>query len=194
VAQSHTLDSTRSSAAKFDAIEIAGKDRRQVINLHYSFTLETEARQQFIDVTDNVLSFVAESGMDSGSVSVYSQHTSCCVIIQEESEDVTYYNVQFLLQDTLNVLSALVPPTRHEGQYLHPGPIHIENAAKLRGEKPEWGLNTDGHILSSILGRSETVPVIDHKLMLGEFGRIYFGDLDSVRARTRTLRVHVFGE
>jgi thiamine phosphate synthase YjbQ (UPF0047 family) len=165
-----------------------------VINQHYSLTLETEARQQFIDVTGEVVRIVAESGIDSGSVSVYSQHTSCCVIIQEESEDVTYYNVQFLLQDTMNVLGAVAPPTRHEGQYLHPGPIHIENAARLRGEKPEWGLNTDGHILSSILGRSETVPVIDGKLVLGEFGRIYFGDLDSVRARTRTVRVHVFGE
>lgn len=165
-----------------------------MINRHFSFTVETEARQQFIDVTDEVVKIVAEAGIDSGSVSIYSQHTSCCVIIQEESEDVTYYNVQYILQDTLNVLGAIVPPSRHEGQYLHPGPIHIANAAKLRGEKPEWGLNTDGHILSSILGRSETVPVIDHMLMLGEFGRIYFGDLDSVRARTRTVRVHVFGE
>jgi thiamine phosphate synthase YjbQ (UPF0047 family) len=194
VSQSHTLDSTRPFAAVFDAIEIAGKDRRQVINQHYSLTLETEARQQFIDLTDDVIRIVTDSGVGSGSVSVYSQHTSCCVIIQEESEDVTYYNVQFLLQDTLNVLGAVVPPTRYEGQYLHPGPIHIENAATRRGEKPEWGLNTDGHILSSILGRSETVPVIDRKLMLGEFGRIYFGDLDSVRTRTRTVRVHVFGE
>ena len=87
-----------------------------MINKHYAFTLETEARQQFIDVTDNVLRIVDESGLDSGSISVYSQHTSCCVIIQEESEDVTYYNVQFLLQDTLNVLGVVVPPTRHEGQ------------------------------------------------------------------------------
>jgi secondary thiamine-phosphate synthase enzyme len=194
VAHSHTLDSTRPSTAVFDAIGIAGRTDAQVINRHYTFIVETEARQQFIDVTDDVLRVVAESGVDSGSVSVYSQHTSCCVIIQEESEDVTYYNVQFILQDTLNVLGVVVPPTRHEGQYLHPGPIHIKNAARLRGEKPEWGLNTDGHILSSILGRSETLPVIDGKLILGEFGRIYFGDLDSVRARTRTVRVHVFGE
>src|SRR5580693_1057678 len=84
---------------------------------------------------------------------------------------------------TLNAFAKIAAPVRHEGQYLHPGPIHIANAARLRNEKPEWGLNTDGHIISSILGRSETIPVVDKQLILGEFGRIYFADLDSVRER-----------
>ena len=94
-----------------------------------------------------------------GLAVAYSQHTSCCVLLQEESEDATYYGTQYILQDTLNVLAKIAPPTRHENQYLHPGPIHIRNAAELRDELPEWGLNTDGHIIASILGRSETVPV-----------------------------------
>jgi thiamine phosphate synthase YjbQ (UPF0047 family) len=75
---------------------------------------------------------------------------------------------------------------------VHPGPIHIANATRLRNEKPEWGLNTDGHIISSILGRSETIPVVDKQL--GEFGRIYFADLDSVRERTRIVRITIRGE
>jgi thiamine phosphate synthase YjbQ (UPF0047 family) len=125
---------------------------------------------------------------------VFTQHTSCCVLIQEESEDVTYWDVQYILQDTLDALQKLVPPTRHEGQYLHPGPIHIRNAAELRGEKPAWGLNTDAHIIGSLLGRSQVVPVRDGALMLGEFGRLYFGDLDSTRPRTRQVGVHLLGE
>jgi secondary thiamine-phosphate synthase enzyme len=165
-----------------------------VINSHATFTLETKARQQFLDVTDRVTEIVRAADMAEGIVVVYSQHTSCCVLIQEESEDTTYWGTQLVLQDTLNVLAKIAPPTRHEGQYLHPGPIHIENAARLRDERPEWGLNTDGHIISSLLGRSETVPVTAGKPTLGEFGRIYFGDLDSVRARTRTIRVHILGE
>ena len=124
----------------------------------------------------------------------YTQHTSCCVVIQEESEDVTYYGTQLILQDTLNVFAKIVPPTRHEGQYLHPGPIHIKNAADLRGEHPSWGLNTDGHIISSVLGRSQTVPVHDGRAVLGEFGRVYFGDLDSVRERDRTVFLTLMGQ
>ncbi|MCU1529294.1 MAG: hypothetical protein JWP75_3057 [Frondihabitans sp.] len=159
-----------------------------------TITLETPARQEFFDVTPQLEDFIGSSGIVDGIVVAYSQHTSCCILLQEESEDKTYYGTQLLLQDTLNVLAKIVPPTRHEGQYLHPGPIHIRNAAELRGELPEWGLNTDGHIISSILGRSEVIPVADGHAVLGEFGRVYFGDLDSVRARTRTVQFQLIGD
>ena len=160
---------------------------------HYAHELATEARAQFFDVTGLIIDDVGLSGVTEGLVTVYSQHTSCCVLIQEESEDVTYWGTQYILQDTLNVLYSVVPPARHEGQYLHPGPVHIKNAAELRGERPEWGLNTDGHIISSLLGRSESVPVMDGRPVLGEFGRVYFADLDATRERTRAVRVHVLG-
>lgn len=158
-----------------------------------SFALHTPARQNFTDMTDDVLAFIRETGIRDGIAMTYTQHTSCCVFIQEESEDVTYYGEQLILQDTMNVFEKIVPPARHQGQYLHPGPVHIENAAALRGEHPSWGLNTDGHIISSIMGRSETVPIAEGEAVLGEFGRIYFGDLDSVRERDRTVFVTIMG-
>lgn len=160
---------------------------------HYAHELRTEARAQFFDVTDLVIGDARLSGVTDGLVTVYSQHTSCCVLIQEESEDVTYWGTQYILQDTLNALYSLVPPARHEGQYLHPGPVHIKNAAELRDERPEWGLNTDAHIISALLGRSESVPVMNGRPVLGEFGRVYFADLDSTRGRTRAVRIQVLG-
>ncbi|MFV0373615.1 secondary thiamine-phosphate synthase enzyme YjbQ [Microbacterium sp.] len=159
-----------------------------------SFVVETPQRQEFFDVTDRVITMVGASGLKDGIAHVYTPHTSCCVFIQEESEDVTYYGTQLILQDTLNVFAKIVPPARNEGQYLHPGPIHIKNAAELRGEHPSWGLNTDGHIISSIMGRSETIPVHDGAPVLGEFGRVYFGDLDLVRARTRSVFMTLIGQ
>jgi secondary thiamine-phosphate synthase enzyme len=161
---------------------------------HSTIAIDTPARQEFFDVTERLVAFVETTGVKNGLAVAYSAHTSCCVLLQEESEDVTYYGTQLVLQDTLNVFASIAPPTRHEGQYLHPGPIHIRHAADLRGELPEWGLNTDGHIISSILGRSETVPIVDGALLLGEFGRVYFGDLDSVRPRTRTVHFSVVGD
>jgi secondary thiamine-phosphate synthase enzyme len=158
-----------------------------------SITLETPARQEFFDVTEQLEEFIQGSGIIDGIAVAYSQHTSCCILLQEESEDRTYFGTQLLLQDTLNVMAKIVPPARHEGQYLHPGPIHIRNAGELRGELPEWGLNTDGHIISSILGRSEVIPVADGHAVLGEFGRVYFGDLDSIRPRTRTVHFQIIG-
>lgn len=163
------------------------------MNHNSSISLTTPARQEFFDVTEDVRAFVASSGISEGVVLTYTAHTSCCVLLQEESEDTTYYGTQLILQDTLNVFAQIAPPARHEGQYLHPGPIHIKNAADLRDELPQWGLNTDGHIISSILGRSESLPVVDGQPILGEFGRVYFGDLDAVRSRTRTLHFEIVG-
>lgn len=98
------------------------------------------------------------------------------------------------MQDLVNVLSKIVPTCTNEGQYLHPCPTHIELAEQERNEHPSWSLNTDAHLRSVIMGRSVTIPLIDKKLELGEFGCIYFGDWDQVRARKRTIIVQISGE
>ena len=45
-----------------------------------------------------------------------------------------------------------------------------------------------------MLGRSESIPIVDGELILGEFGRIYFADFDQVRARERVVHVQILGE
>lgn len=161
---------------------------------HEVFTLQTDRRPTFDDVTEKVGEIIRQSGIQNGIAVVFSQHTSCSVFIQEESEDKTYWNTQLILQDMLNVFEKIIPTCQYQGQYLHPGPIHIKHAMKWRNEKPEWGLNTDGHLRSVILGRSETIPIVDGKMTLGEFGRIYFADFDQVRARERKVRIQIIGE
>ncbi len=161
---------------------------------HESFSLETGIRVTFTDVTDRVKEIAERSGIKNGLVTVYSQHTSCCVFIQEDSEDVTYQGVPLVLQDMINALSKIIPTCEYEGQYLHPGRIHTEHAMEWRNEEPLWLLNTDAHLRSVLLGRSETVPVIDGEMILGEFGRIYFSDMDQTRKRTRTVLVQIMGE
>lgn len=158
-----------------------------------TFTIQSDTRPTFHDVTEQVVLFTAKSGIQNGIVLVYSQHTTCSVLIQEQSDDVDYYGEQFILQDMVNVLSKIVPTCTTVHQYLHPGPKHIEIAASERQEESWWSLNTDAHLRSVLLGRSVSVPVIDGKLMLGEFGRIYFADFDQVRARQRTVRVQIVG-
>lgn len=165
-----------------------------MINVHEIITVPTPNRVVFEDVTDKVGEIIKKTGVQNGIVTVFSQHTSCSILIQEESEDVTYWNTQLILQDLLNVFEKIIPTCNYEGQYLHPGPIHVKNAMALRDEKSEWCLNTDGHLRSALLGRSETIPIVEGKMTLGEFGRIYFADLDQTRERNRNVRVHVLGE
>lgn len=161
---------------------------------HEKFTVSTEKGVSFQDVTGKVQEIAERSGIKNGLVNVFSQHTSCCVFIQEDSEDVTYWHRPLILQDMINVLEKIIPTCQYEGQYLHPGPVHTKNAMELRDEKREWLLNTDGHLRSVLLGRSETIPLEDGSMTLGEFGRIYFSDMDQTRERERTVRVQIVGE
>lgn len=161
---------------------------------HKTFAVQSDTRPTFHDVTDSVTAAVRESGIQSGVCVVFSQHTTCSVLIQEQSDDVNFYGTQLVLQDLVNGLGRLFPTCETEGQYGHPGPLHIKIAKEQRDEEPWWSLNTDAHLRSVMLGRSESIPVVDGQLTLGEFGRIYFADFDQVRARERTVRVQIVGE
>lgn len=156
--------------------------------------IQTQARVTFHDVTDDVAAALAASGIVRGIAVVSSPHTTCSVLIQEASHDRTFFDVEFLMQDLVDTLEKLAPTCTAEGQYRHPGPAHIAGAVADRGEQPWWSLNVDGHLRSVLLGRSETVQVVDGALNLGEFGRVYFVDFDQVRARPRRVLVTVMGE
>ena len=162
--------------------------------INRTFEIQSDTRPTFDDITDKVCKIVSESGIMNGHILVYSQHTTCSVLIQEQSDDVNYFGTQLIMQDLVNVLEKVIPRCLTEGQYLHPGPKHIEIAGRERGELPWWSLNTDAHLRSVLLGRSVMVPIENGKPVLGEFGRIYFADFDQVRARKRTVFVQVAGE
>ncbi len=160
-----------------------------------SFTVfSNKLKPMFHDVTEKVRQAVSTSKVNQGIVSVYSQHTTCSIILQEESHDIVYDGTKFLFQDLLEVLEKLIPTCGRERQYLHPGNQHIAHAVENLGEEAVWSLNTDAHLRSCIIGRSETIPVIDGQLQLGEFGLVYFADFDAVRQRERTIHVQVLGE
>jgi thiamine phosphate synthase YjbQ (UPF0047 family) len=149
----------------------------------------------FHDVTEQVKEIIKKSGMNDGMCLIYSQHTTCSVMTQESSHDKTFFGLEYLQQDLCDIMEGLIPTCRAEGQYMHPGPKHIDFAMGLGTEEGEWtSLNTDAHLRSVIFGRSETLPVIGGELQLGEFGYIYFVDWDQVRARKRTCQVMLTGE
>jgi secondary thiamine-phosphate synthase enzyme len=160
---------------------------------HDAFTIPPKRAPSFRDVTAEVEGVLAKSAIRQGLLVVFSQHTTCSVLIQEASDDVDYWGTELLMQDLVTVLDKLIPTCRTQGQYHHPGPKHIE-AALGRREEPAWSLNTDAHLRSVLLGRSQSVPVVDGAMVLGDFGRIYFADLDHTRTRERTVRVQILGE
>ncbi|MDR3577142.1 MAG: secondary thiamine-phosphate synthase enzyme YjbQ [Anaerolineaceae bacterium] len=160
---------------------------------HECFKIQSDRRPTFDDVTGRVIEGLQRSGVKDGILLVYSQHTTCSVMIQEAADDVNYWGTELLMQDLVDVLEKVIPTCRTEGQYHHPGPKHIV-AGIGRNEEASWSLNTDAHLRSVLMGRSVTIPVVNGELILGEFGRIYFADFDQVRARERNVRIQIIGE
>ena len=161
---------------------------------HESIGLQTAARPSFYDVTGRVKEIVSCSGVRSGIVVVFSPHTTCSVIIQEDSYDETYHGTKFIMQDLLDIFDKIVPVCNKEGQYMHPGPKCVDHSVNVVDEPLPYTLNTDAHLRSCIMGRSESIPIMDGVVQLGEFGCIYFADFDGTRPRERTVWVQVVGE
>jgi len=155
--------------------------------------LSTGQRPTFHTITDEVKAIVRRTEVQSGICVVYSRHTTCAVMIDEDSIDKSYAGLSYLQQDLTDVFEKIIPRCRKEGQYMHPGPEMAIFAAEHGEDKPGT-LNTDAHLRSSIMGRSETIPIVDGEMDLGEFGHIYFVDFDHTRARERQVSVQVIGE
>jgi secondary thiamine-phosphate synthase enzyme len=98
-----------------------------------------------------------------------------------------------LQQDFVEAFESFMPVCRKEGMYLHPGPKAL-SFAEQHDEDARGCHNTDAHLRSALVGRSETIVLYDGKMDLGEFGNIYFIDFDQTRARERTVQVQIIGE
>ncbi len=147
----------------------------------------------FHDVTERVRQIVEQSGIQTGTVTVYSHHTTCCVITQEVAFDRSMTGMETLQVDFVEMFERILPTQRREGMYLHPGPKALKFAEE-HGEDARGCHNTDGHLGSALGGRSEVITIFDGEMDLGEFGHIYFIDFDQTRARKRTVDVVVLGE
>jgi len=150
-------------------------------------------RPTFHMITEAVQKIVDESGIKKGICAVYTGHTTCSVITQECSFDKTYTDLEYLQQDFIDVLDGIIPVCKKEGQYMHPGPLLTEFSAKHGEDKPQT-LNTDAHLRSALIGRSETLGVIEGRLDLGSFGHLYFIDFDQTCTRERKVKIQIIGE
>lgn len=161
---------------------------REAIHLQSNDKIQT-----FHNVTAAAREIVARSGIKNGIVSVYSHHTTCSVITQEAAFDMSMTGLETLQQDFIEAFEPIMPLQHKEGMYLHPGPKALKFAEE-HDEDARGCHNTDAHLRSALVGRSENIALIDGEMDLGEFGYIYFIDFDTTRARKRTVQITVIGE
>jgi secondary thiamine-phosphate synthase enzyme len=142
--------------------------------------LVTERSFHVVDVTDECRSLVADSGILEGALTVYSEHTTCAVKINERET--------CFLEDLRLFMEKLVP----SGAYYRHDDFEIRDPETLAGTQEDEPINGHSHIKQMLLGcSSETVPVVDGELGLGRWQRIMFIELD--QSRPRRIRLQVQG-
>lgn len=161
--------------------------------------LHSEGRRPtFHDITKEVRAIVARSGIQNGTVTVQSQHTTCSIIFEEFVHDRDYNGYDFLQIDLIRILNRLIPMETTEGaDYRYPGPAHTQFALDYEGpDRCDLSgiLNADCHLRGSLFGPSECFVIEDGVVLTGSFGYIYFTDWERQRARDRKCHILVMGE
>lgn len=135
----------------------------------------TNTAPEFIDITDAVQRIVAESGARFGQATIFSKHTTAAIKINEHEP--------LLLGDMCRVLEQAAPQL---AEYDH-------NDFSRRTVNMEEGECKNGHAHCQhlFLATSETVPIIDGRLALGQWQCIFLVELD--RARERKVLVNIVG-
>lgn len=126
-----------------------------------ALAIETTARTQIKDITQDVARLVAQAGVENGFCHLYVPHTTAGILVNESDDP----DVARDIGDTLDRL-----------------------APRDAGYKHYEG-NADSHVKSALVGVSETVPVEGGKLGLGRWQGVFFCEFDGPRRREVKIRV-----
>ena len=173
------------------ALEILG-DKHMIIEHKYISLQSPGGQATFHRITDRIKEAVKETGIKNGICVVFSRHTTCSVITDEDAIDKSVTGLLTLQQDLMDVMEDMIPTCKHEGIYLHPGPQALEFAAE-HGEDARRCHNTEAHLRSSMVGRNVTIPIIDGELELGDFSHVFFVDFDQTGPRNRKVSLEIIG-
>lgn len=130
-----------------------------------TLSIRTGAKNQFLEITDQVRKVAADAGVRDGLVTVYVPHTTAGVTINENADpDVEH--------DMLGDLARLVP--EQEGYYRH------------------YEGNSASHLKASLMGASAVIPLEEGRMILGRWQGIYLCEFDG--PRTRRVMIHILSQ
>jgi secondary thiamine-phosphate synthase enzyme len=138
------------------------------------YEIKTGGKFDVIDLTDDVAEVVHSTGIDEGTVLVFSPHTTCSVLLGSPGPG---------LVSALEKAMEEIAPS--DAYYAHDDfDIRTEN---LQENEPA---NAPSHIFHIVAGRvSESIPVASGKVALGNGQRILFIELDGSRMRRYCIQV-----
>lgn len=144
--------------------------------------LKVTAKQMldFIDLTDEVKEEINRQGIKNGIISVFARHTTAAIRINE--------NEKGFKKDFKKLILGLIPKDKY---YCHNDlNIRTENIVCSAGATD--CINGHSHIQHMFLGASETIPIVNGKMALGKWQRIFLIELD--KPRIREVLLNIIGE
>lgn len=139
---------------------------------------QTKNFMEFIDITEVAAAFAKENNISNGFLTVFINHTTAAIRINEREKGIT--------KDFELFAKLLVPSNK----YYHHNDLTIRTENLVCEPGASDCLNAHSHILHLLMGgTSENVPIIEGKLALGTFQRIFLIELDCARPRTITFQI-----
>ena len=136
----------------------------------------TTAASEFWDLTDIAREVTTRSGVRHGQITVYSPHTTTSIAINESETG--------FLNDLRRLLGAVIP----EHAYYE----HDDHELRTENLQEDEFLNGHAHCRQMLVGStSVTIPVVEGELVLGQWQRVLFAELD--QARDRRVVFHAQG-
>ena len=127
-------------------------------------TFRTPTRRALLNITPQIESALAESGIREGLCLVNAMHITASVFINDDESG--------LHEDFEKWLEKLAPEKPHS-QYRHNG---AED-------------NADAHLKRTLMGREVVVAVTSGRLDFGPWERIFYGEFDGKRAKRVLIKI-----
>ena len=137
--------------------------------MQHHLTIPTNG-QGLYEFTDQVQAFVKSADISTGLVTIFVQHTSCSLLIQENADR----EVQV---DLANFFGRLVPPTSH------PSMDYIRHTYEGEDDMP-------AHIKAALTQVSISIPATNCRLALGTWQGIYLFEHRD-RPHSRNVVLHL---
>lgn len=136
-------------------------------------------RYAYLDLTDELLRAIKDSGVTDGAVVAFCAHTTCALLINEWEDGA--------LQDFRARMRELVPDGDH--YYAHDD---LDRRTQNLQESHERA-NGHSHVKSMLLSAtSHAIPVVGGAPGLGAWQRLILFEMDE--PKDRQILFHVFGE
>jgi secondary thiamine-phosphate synthase enzyme len=145
-----------------------------------STTIEVQVqaphKESFVDITEDLVRAVKDSGVTEGCAVVFCRHTTCALIINEAEDGA--------LDDLRVRLSALVPTEVSYG--------HDDFERRTQNMHADERRNGRAHVAQMIVGgTSHAIPISGGEPLLGTWQRLFLLELDD--PKQRKIVSHIFG-